>query len=104
MKHPTTKEARRAPRSKHDSVLEIYDANGHFIEGVGRLVNFSNVGICFSSTKDLAKGARLRTKIRLLREGMMEIAAHIVRVEKKLHTNLYGVEFDDVQKFNSNGV
>jgi hypothetical protein len=62
-------EKRRAPRASHDSVLEIYDAEGHLIIGIGRLVNFSNAGICFSSTKVLEKGQKLTARVRLLKEG-----------------------------------
>ncbi len=96
-----TNEKRRAARSKHDSVLEIFDTEGHLIVGVGRLVDFSNVGVRFSSTKVLAKGERLRARLRLLKEGVLEIAAHVVWVKKRPNTKLYGVEFDSVQKLRS---
>ena len=91
-------EKRRAPRAKHDSVLEIYDAEGHLIIGIGRLVNFSNVGICFSSTKVLNKGQKLSARVRLLKEGMIEVTARVVWVEKKSNSLLYGIEFDSIQK------
>ena len=88
---------RRAARSKHDSVLELYDEGGHFITGTGRLVNFSKVGICFSTTQALGKGERLRARLRLLREGALEVAAHIVWIRKKPNTILYGLAFDSVR-------
>jgi hypothetical protein len=91
-------EKRRAPRAKHDSVLEIYDAEGHLIIGIGRLVNFSNVGICFSSSKVLAKGQRVTARVRLLKEGTLEVSARVVWVEKKLQALFYGIEFDSIQK------
>ncbi len=91
-------EKRRASRSKHDSVLEIYDQEGHFITGIGRLVNFSNVGVCFSSTKVLAKGERLRARLRLLKEGTLEVSARVVWTKKKPNSRVYGLEFDTVQK------
>jgi len=91
-------EKRRAPRAKHDSVLEIYDADGHLIIGIGRLVNFSNVGICFSSTKVLNKGQKLTARVRLLKEGTIEVTARVVWVEKKSNSFLYGIEFDSIQK------
>jgi len=97
----TSKEKRRAIRSKHDSVLEIDDAEGHFIIGVGRLVDFSNVGVCFSSTKALAKGERLRARLRLLKEGVLEISAHVVWIKERPNAKLYGLEFDSVQKLRS---
>ena len=91
-------EKRRAPRAKHDSVLEIYDADGHLIIGIGRLINFSNVGICFSSTKVLDKGQKLCARLRLLKEGALEVSARVVWVKKRPASMLYGLEFDTVQK------
>lgn len=94
----STRENRRAPRTKHDSILEIFDTSGHLIEGVGRLVDFSNVGVCFSSTKVLRNGQKLHTRIRLLREGLLEADAHIVWSKKRSNVMLYGLEFDSIQK------
>ena len=93
-----SKEKRRAPRARHDSVLEVFDEGGHFIAGVGRLVNFSKVGACFSSTQILAKGEKLRARLRLLKEGKLEVAARVVWMKKKTNANLYGIAFDKVQK------
>jgi hypothetical protein len=94
----STKENRRAARSKHDSVLEIFDQDGNLIVGIGKLINFSNVGVCFSSTKLLAKGEKLRARLRLLKEGTLEVSAHIVWTKKSPNFRLYGLEFDSVQK------
>jgi len=91
-------EKRRAPRTKHDSVLEIYDDSGHLIIGIGRLVNFSNVGICFSSSKVLTKGQKLTARVRLLKEGALEASARVVWAEKKSNANFYGIAFDSIQK------
>lgn len=88
---------RRAVRSKHDSVIEIYDTEGRFIKGTGRLVNFSKVGICFSSTHPLALGEPLRARLRLLREGALEISARVVWTKKRPAGMLYGLAFDAVQ-------
>jgi hypothetical protein len=92
------KEKRRAPRASHDSVLEIYDSDGHLIIGIGRLVNFSNVGVCFSSTKVLEKGQKVFARIRLLKEGALEVSARVVWVKKRPNSMLYGIEFDTVQR------
>ena|SRR5258708_18135774 len=96
-----SKENRRAARARHDSVIEIYDLEGHFITGIGRLVNFSTVGVCFSSTKVLGKGDRLRARLRLLKEGSLEVSAQVVWTKKKPNSRLYGLEFDTVQKLRS---
>ena len=95
---PKPNEKRRAPRANHDSVVEIYDSEGHLIIGIGRLVNFSNVGICFTSSKVLEKGKKLFARIRLLKEGVLEVSARVVWVTKKPNSMLYGIEFDSIQK------
>src|SRR5258706_2154813 len=96
-----SKEIRQASRSKHDSILEIFDTEGHLIVGIGRLVNYSNVGVCFSSTKILAKGDRLRARLRLLRDGTLEASARVVWVKKRPNSMLYGIAFDSIQKLSS---
>ena len=94
----SSRENRRAPRAKHDSVLEIFDAENHFITGVGRLVDFSTVGACFSSTKTLSKGEKLHIRLRLLKEGVFEGPAEVVWARKKANANLYGIAFGNIRK------
>lgn len=93
-----TKEGRRAPRTKHDSVVEIYDDGGHLIIGIGRLVNYSNVGICFTSSKALKLGQRVHARVRLLKEGALEISSRVVWQKKRSAGYQYGIEFDSIQK------
>jgi hypothetical protein len=94
----TLKEGRRSPRGRHDSVVEIYDDSGKFIADVVRLVNFSSVGACFSSPKLFAVNARLRLRLRLLREGRLNVSGRIVWAKKRVNTILYGIEFEKVLK------
>jgi hypothetical protein len=89
---------RRAPRRSHDSVLEIYDQEGNFVTGIGRLVDFSTVGACFSTTKPLKKGDKLQVRIRLIKEGPLEAAATVVWTRKQRNTILYGIAFDSLKK------
>jgi len=98
---PKSQDHRRAVRTKHDSVLEIYDMEGHLIVGIGRLIDVSNAGVCFCSTKVLVKGERLRARLRLLKEGALEVLAQVVWVKKKPNTKVYGVKFDSIQKLQS---
>jgi hypothetical protein len=91
------KENRRAPRHRHDSVMEIYDESGHLITGIGRLIDFSKVGVCFSTTKVLKTGEPLHARLRLLKEGVIEVAAHVVWMKKRPNVFLYGLAFDDVK-------
>jgi hypothetical protein len=92
----TDKEKRRAPRNHHNSVVEIYDEKGDAIADVARLVDFSEVGACFSTPKVLALNKKLRLRLRLLREGRLYIWARIVWSKKQANTILYGIEFEKV--------
>jgi hypothetical protein len=85
-------ERRKAPRARHDSVLELYDASGRLLGG-GRLVDVSAAGACFMSARRFAKGVRLRARVRLLGAGARESAARVVRVQSKTNFTLYGLEF-----------
>ena len=92
----TDKENRRAPRRIHNSVVEIYDDSGNAIADTARLVDFSDIGACFSTPKVFAVGQGLRLRLRLLREGRLYIRARIVWAKPKANTVLYGVEFEKV--------
>jgi len=92
------KEGRRAPRHRHNSVVEIYDDSGNFIADVARLVDFSNVGACFSSPKPFLVNTRLRLRLRLLREGRLYVSGRIVWAKKRANTVLYGIEFEKVHE------
>lgn len=92
---------RRAPRRKHDSVLELYDQDGQLITGIGRLVDFSRVGACFTSSKRLAVGDRLRARLRLLKEGPLDVDAQVVWTRKRQNSVLYGIEFKTVKSVRS---
>jgi len=98
----TDKEKRRAPRARHDSVLEIYDESRRLLTGIGHLVNFSAVGACFSSTSRLVKGTRLHARLRLLSEGRLDIIARIVWTRKRTNSILYGIEFENVRPAREN--
>ncbi len=80
----TDKENRRSPRRSHNSVVEIYDEEGNAIAEVARLVDFSEVGACFSTPKVFAVGKKLRLRLRLLREGRLYIWAKIVWSKKEV--------------------
>ena len=91
------KEARRSPRTPHDSVLELYDAEGRLLADVLKLVDVSTVGASFSTTRTFAKGAKIRGRLRLLGVGVLEIAGRIVRLKERTNSNLYGLESDSVK-------
>jgi len=98
MSDTSHREKRRAPRDRHDSVLELFDKDGDLITGVGRLVNFSTIGACFASTQAFKIGARVRAHLRLLKEGRLGITGRIVWSRKKINHHLYGIEFDSIRR------
>jgi hypothetical protein len=90
-------EKRRAPRSGHDSVLELFDRTGRKLTGIGRLVNFSNHGACFASVYPFKKGAIVRARLRLLREGVLDISGRIIWTRQHTNLTLYGIKFSAVR-------
>jgi hypothetical protein len=92
------KDKRRAARHTHNSVVEIYDESGNMIAELGRLVDFSNVGACFSTPRIFPMHKKLRLRLRLLKEGRLYIWARIVWTKKKSNTILYGIEFEKVHE------
>ncbi|MBI5247775.1 MAG: PilZ domain-containing protein [Elusimicrobia bacterium] len=89
-------EKRRAPRVKHDSVFEFFDESGAQVTCVASLFDFSTTGASFRSSHAFAKGDRVRARLHLLREGVLDIAGRIVRVKDCGNITLYGVKFDAV--------
>lgn len=92
-----TKEARRASRHPHDSLLEILGDADSIPEGVARLVDISSLGVSFTTTRVFAKGARIHARLRLMDAGVLEITGTVVRVKEKSNFTLYGVRFDSVR-------
>ena len=88
------KENRRAARTRHDSVLEFYDDAGCLLTGVMRLIDVSSTGASFATTSVLAKGARIRGRLRLLGVGVLDVTGRVVRVKERNNDILYGVAFD----------
>jgi len=92
-----SKDNRRDPRKRHNSVLEIFDGTGKLIAGSGRLVDWSPSGARFSSAMDLACGALVRARLRLLDKGALDVSARVVWRRKGPGMNQYGVQFDSVK-------
>lgn len=92
-----TKEARRASRYPHDSVLEIIDDSDGMPGEVARLVDVSSLGVSFTTVRVFAKGAPIRARMRLLNTGVLEIKGTVVRIKEKANCTLYGVKYDSVR-------
>ena len=91
------KDARRGPRSRHDSVLEILDETGGVLLDIVRLVDVSSVGLSFATTHVFAKGSVIHARLRLLNAGVLTIMGRVVRVKEKTNSTLYPVEFESVR-------
>lgn len=89
-----TREARRAPRSRHDSTVELLGDRGGAPAGTARLVDVSSSGARFAATEVFVLGAPIRARLRLMRSGVLDIRGTVVRVEEKTNHTLYAVRFD----------
>lgn len=88
---------RRARRDRHDSVIEIFGADGK-LEGTGRLADFSESGVSFSSEETFPKGEKVKARLRLLHKGVLDVSGEVVWVRGEGKRRQYGVKFDTVQK------
>ncbi len=89
---------RRAERTTHLSVVELHDGDEFVIQGVGQLIDFSTLGICFSSRRVYTTGDRIQANVRLPHKAGVSITGRIVRVEIRSDVNRYGVEFNEAPK------
>jgi hypothetical protein len=94
---------RRAARERHDSVLEIFDKSGKHIAWTGTLVDCSETGACFTTTRVLAVGDGVEARLRLLNKGALDISAHIVWRRKAGNASQYGLKFDTVKNIYPSG-
>jgi len=94
----TPRDARRAPRTRHDSALELFNERGQLLPAdVQTLVDISETGASFTSTRELAKGARIRGRVRRLGLPVLDFTGRVVRRREhptKANSILYAVEFD----------
>jgi len=94
----TPRDARRAPRTKHDSALELFNEQGQLLPAeVQTLVDISDTGASFISTREFPKGARIRGRVRRFGRPPFDFTGRIVRRREhptRANSILYGVEFD----------
>lgn len=91
------KDARRAVRYGHDSMLEILDDPDPASSPAARLVDVSSTGVSFTSLRVLRRGAVIRGRLRILGAGVLVFSGTVVRVKARTNTVLYGVAFDSVK-------
>ncbi|MBI4351086.1 MAG: PilZ domain-containing protein [Elusimicrobia bacterium] len=90
------KDKRQARRDKHDSVIEILDANGKFTAS-GRLSDYSETGASFTICAAAALPEKFRARLRLLGKGVLEVEARVIRTSCDKNAVCYGVKFEKVK-------
>ncbi len=93
------RDKRRAPRSRHNSVIEIFDVEGK-VAASGRLIDFSKVGASFSVGDPVAMPEVFRARLRFLDEGVIEVEARVVWIKKDKNITRYGIKFDSLTRVN----
>ena len=93
---------RRAPRDKHDSVIEIFDAEGK-LAVTGRLVDFSATGASFSLKNSIVIPEKFRARLRFLDKGVLEAEARVVRSSREQNSTRYGIKFENLKNIYPTG-
>jgi hypothetical protein len=90
------RDKRRAPRNRHNSVIEILDAEGK-VAASGRLVDFSSVGASFSVGEPVVMPDTFTARLRILDKGVMEADARLVWTRRDRNLTLYGIAFNSLK-------
>jgi hypothetical protein len=96
------KENRRAPRHRHDSVIEIFDVEGK-VAATGRLQDFSEVGASFIVGDPVVMPDRFRARLRLMDRGVLDAKAHVVWIKREKNMTRYGIAFDSLKRVHPTG-
>jgi len=91
------RDKRRAPRDRHNSVIEIFDVEGH-VAATGRLVDFSTVGAAFSVGDPVVMPEVFRARLRFLDRGVIEVKARVVWIKTDKNITRYGIKFDSLTR------
>lgn len=89
------KEKRRAPRARHDSVIEIFNVEGS-VGATGRLVDFSTAGASFSVGDPVVMPEVFRARLRFFGQGVIEVQARVVWIRRDKNATHYGIKFESL--------
>jgi len=89
------KDKRRAPRDRHDSVIELFNVEGE-VAATGRLVDFSTMGASFSVGNPVVMPEVFRARLRFFGKGVIEVRARVVWIRRDLNATHYGIKFDSL--------
>jgi hypothetical protein len=84
---------RRAKRTQADLIVELYEAEGRLVIGVGKLLDLSAIGFRFEGSLPIAPGQTLRARIRLQRSQLVEVPVKVSWTQNKGNRAAYGMEF-----------
>lgn len=93
------REKRTAQRKRHNSAIEIFDEGWNLI-GLGRLVDYSSVGISFAASEELVPHEKVHARLRLFDKGIKEIEGRVVWRRQDRNMTIYGVKFEKVKDVN----
>ncbi|OGR43680.1 MAG: hypothetical protein A2X35_08435 [Elusimicrobia bacterium GWA2_61_42] len=96
------RDKRRAPRNKHNSVIEIFDVEGK-VAASGRLIDFSTVGAAFTVGDPVVMPDKFRARLRFLDKGVLEAEARVVWIRREKNATLYGIVFDSLTRVHPTG-
>jgi len=91
------KEKRRAPRAKHDSIIEILNVEGR-VACEGRLIDFSQVGASFYVGVPIVMPDKFRVRLRFLDKGVFEAEARVAWTRRQKNATRYGIVFDTLKQ------
>jgi hypothetical protein len=89
---------RRAPRSRTQLVVELYEPEGRLVLGVGRLLDLSSMGFRFESNLRLHPHQLLRARVRMKRDLLVEVPVKVAWTRSKGIRHAYGMEFKGISK------
>ena len=90
------RDKRRAPRNRHNSVIEIFDVEGK-VAASGRLIDFSTVGASFSVGDPVVMPEKFLARLRFLDKGVIEARGRLVWTRRDKNITRYGIEFDSLR-------
>lgn len=91
------REKRRARRARTDSRLDMFDAEGRFLAGHTRLVDFSPEGARLVSSVPLSRGQKIRGRMKV-KMGYIQIKGCIVWHRSDPPNHVYGVKFETLER------
>jgi hypothetical protein len=88
------KDRRKAPRTKSNLPLDIYDKEGRVVVGEGRLVNLSTSGGLMVSRKPLKARSAVRLHVIPAGKPALELTGKVVWARRKTAEFEYGIRFN----------